>query len=60
MENELSPIKVEEGESTHILMPLRLAGVESQPESESKAEYEPEIEAEQQPEPEFTEEVGVD
>ena len=60
MGNELSPIKIKEGESTHILMPLRLAGIESQPESESKAEYEPEIEAEQQPEPEFTEEVGVD
>jgi len=62
MGNELSPIKVEEDSSVHILMPIRLIEVESQPEPESEPEpeYESRLEANQQPEPEFIEEAEVD
>jgi len=62
MGNELSPIKVEEDSSVHILMPIRLIEVESQPEPESEPEpeYESRLEANQQPEPEFIEKAEVD
>jgi hypothetical protein len=67
MFNELSPIKVEEEESIHILMPFRLVGPQPKPEPKSGSEIEPESEpdsgyesqheAEQQPESEFVQEV---
>jgi len=56
MGKQFSPIKVEENNSLHILMPLRLVEAEAKTEFDSKAEYEPEIETEQQPEAEFIEE----
>lgn len=46
MGNELSPIKIEEDESTHILMPLRLSEPQPEAESELKPETEAEIETE--------------
>ncbi len=52
--NELSPIKVEENESIHILMPLRL----TEPEPKNELKTQPETDYE--PEPEFVEEVEVD
>jgi DNA polymerase-3 subunit beta len=54
MYNELAPIKVEENNSVHILMPLRL--VESEPKTESETEIEHDIE----PESHFVEEVEVE
>lgn len=49
MDNETSPVKVEEGDSIHVLMPLRLS------DSEPKIESENELEGEQQAEPESVE-----
>jgi len=54
MFNELAPIKVEEDDSIHILMPLRL----SKPEPKSESETQPETEHET--ESDFVEEVEVD
>ncbi len=51
MENEFSPIKVEEDSSLHILMPLRLQETESKPEIESG----PVLESELEEQPEFAE-----
>jgi len=56
MGNELSPIKIEEDESVHILMPLRLGESEPKPEPKSGSE----IESESEPEPEFADEVEVE
>lgn len=49
MDNETSPVKVEEGDSIHVLMPLRLS------DSEPKIESENELKGEQQAEPESVE-----
>lgn len=54
MGNEFLPIKVEEDDSTHILMPIRLAEAEPQPEPLSTPENELE------PAPEILEEEGID
>jgi len=51
MGNQFSPIKVEEDDSTHILMPLRLVEPQIEVESEAPSQTEPEIETE--PEYEF-------
>ncbi len=48
MFNELSPIKIEEDDSIHILMPLRLVEPRPEAESELESETEPEIETEQE------------
>ncbi len=46
MNNEVSPVKVDDGDSVHILMPLRLSEPQPEAESELKSETEPEIERE--------------
>lgn len=46
-ENEVSPVKVDDGGSIHILMPLRLV------------DSEPKIEPETEPEPKLNEEAGI-
>lgn len=60
MDNEVSPVKVDDGDSVHILMPLRLSKPQPEAESEPGPAYESQVETEQQPEPEFTEEAEVD
>ncbi len=52
IDKEVSPVKVDDGDSVHIIMPLRLAEVESEPESALKSgpEHEPDLD------PEFIEE----
>jgi hypothetical protein len=49
MENEVSPVKIDEGDSIHILMPLRLVEPETQIESDDQ------LEGEQPAEPESAE-----
>jgi DNA polymerase-3 subunit beta len=46
MNNEVSPVKIDEGDSTHILMPLRLSDSEPRIESETDLEPEPESDSE--------------
>jgi DNA polymerase-3 subunit beta len=48
MGSEVSPIKVEEDGSVHILMPLRLAELEPKSETESQVEPRPEIHEEEE------------
>jgi DNA polymerase-3 subunit beta len=60
MENEVSPAKVDEEDSIHILMPLRLVELGSKPGTETETASENELEGEQQAEPESVEVQELD
>lgn len=54
MDNETSPVKVEEGNSIYVLMPLRLV------EMDSKSEPETRLESEREPKAESVDEAGAE